>query len=482
MARRAPTAPAADHSDDHHRDDSERDRRSARSEDGDPHGDHHQGGVHWLSWVLRSLLVVCLVVQFVRGNTGGAIVAVEGLVLSFLPFAITYFSGRHVPKLLETTFQLAIVLQFCSESLKLFELFTYWDKIVHPLEIFLASGVGTYLLFGHRHQHQLKFADELAAAGAMFFGMSLGAFWELLEFGMDWFANANLQKSNADTMTDILLNDAGAVFGTLLAVWLYRHWATDHEKEEFGEIADWGLGWLANLLQKHGRAVGIATALLVAAIVFAGWYIDRGPIPPASGQPAGNVERHWAFASADPGAPYSVLVGDWSVQQNGICRTNPDHPWPGSEKPGVLALDPGVEYGAGRPFVVSTHFLAERPPLLTGTAMEAGVAFGVRGKDDYYVLRASVLHDTVSLDRFLHGRKRNLREEHYLMRGNEWHDLQAKVTDGRVVAVFDGKELFYEDRLTDLDGGLGLWARVTAGACFSETDAGPDPAAAGNPI
>ena len=255
---------------------------------------------------MRALLIVPLVVQLVRGNHGGAIVAAEGIVATFIPLLISRWSGLHIPWLLEITFLLAMVLQFGSESLKLFELFTYWDKLVHPLEIFLASGVATYLLLGYRHYHRLKIPDGLAAFGAMLFGMSLGAFWELVEFAMDWFGNANLQKSNADTMTDIFVNDVGAIFGTLLAFWLYRHWASEHERREFGEIAEWSTQWFARLLERHGRAVGIGFGLVVLAIVFAGWYIDRGPIPPPPpGLPplgwTNAAPRQWTLASADSG-------------------------------------------------------------------------------------------------------------------------------------------------------------------------------------
>jgi hypothetical protein len=41
------------------------------------------------------------------------------------------------------------------------------------------------------------------------------------------------------------------------------------------------------------------------------------------------------------------------------------------------------------------------------------------------------------------------------------------------VASIDGHDLFYEDSLTDLDGGLGLWARVTTAGCFSEAAVAP---------
>ena len=89
------------------------------------------------------------------------------------------------------------------------------------------------------------------------------------------------------------------------------------------------------------------------------------------------------------------------------------------------------------------------------------------------MLRADVLHDAVSLDRYLHGRKRNLRDEHYLMRGNEQHELRVEVASDKVVAIVDGRELFDKDGLADLDGGLGLWARVTAAGCFADASVAP---------
>src|SRR5207248_1536613 len=285
--------------------------------------------------------------------------------------------------------------------------FTYWDKIVHPAEIFLATGVATFLFLGYRHIRQLNLPDGLSAAVAILFGMTLGAAWELLEFGLDWFGNANLQKSNADTMTDILTNDAGAIFGTLLAFWLYRHKATDHQKEELGSIADWLTDRLANLFERHGFLVGIVIALAFAALIAAGWYIDRGPIPPPP--PARGQAGDWAFAPGQASADLTtVLLGDWHQDDRGICRVNPDHPQPGSEKLGLLEISPGASYGEDSGFGATTRLYLERPPLGAGTAMEAGLAFGLRGPDDFYALQASALHDVIVLDRFVHGRKRDI--------------------------------------------------------------------------
>ena len=267
-----------------------------------------------------------------------------GVVVVMIPVLITHFSGWRVPRNLELIFVFGMVLQYASESLKLFELLTYWDKIVHPTEIFLATGVATFLLLGYRKCHDLDIPDGLAALGAMLFGMALGSSWELLEFALDWFGNANLQKSNADTLTDVLTNDAGAIFGALFAFWLWRHHTSELAREESGRIADWLTGRLAKLLGEHGFAVGIAVALVFAAIIFAGWYVDRGPIPNA---PAGiGHAADWRFAATDaPPGDAQVLLGDWQPGAQGICRADPQPPQPGSEKMGLVALEPGEASG-----------------------------------------------------------------------------------------------------------------------------------------
>src|SRR3954451_18015151 len=306
-----------------------------------PH-EHDRGGPHWDSWLLRALLAGLVVYQLLSGNRNGAQVAGMGLALAFIPPLITRFSRWHVPRPLELTFVFAMFLQFASESLKLFELFPYWDKIVHPAEIFLATGVATYLLLGYRNRDGLDIPVGLAAAGAMLFGMTLGASWELVEFALDWFGNANLQKSNADTMTDILTNDAGAIFGALLAFWWYSHRTSERQKEQYGAIADWLTGRLSRLFVDHGFLVGVVVAAAIGGLVFAGWLMDRAPVPPpppVQGQP-----QSWDFSAGANGAT-AVVRGDWLPGERGLCRVNPDNPPPGSEEVGVLALAPDTSYG-----------------------------------------------------------------------------------------------------------------------------------------
>lgn len=136
--------------------------------------EHDRGGRHWEAWGLRVALAAMLGVQFVGHNASGAVVAGEGLLVLMIPPAISHFSSWHVPRVLELAVVAGMFLQFASESFKHFKLLTYWDKIAHPAEIFLATVVATLLLLGYRELRRLDIPDGLRAAGAMLFGMTLG--------------------------------------------------------------------------------------------------------------------------------------------------------------------------------------------------------------------------------------------------------------------------------------------------------------------
>ncbi len=439
---------------------------------GETEHDHDLGGRHWQAWGLRWLLAAISIFHLLQGNREGAVVAALGFAVSMLPPIISHFSKWHVPRLLELTFVAAMFLQYVSESFKLFEIFSYWDKLVHSSEIFLASAVATYLLLGYRELHELDIPDGLAAAGAMLFGMALGATWELVEFTLDWFGNANLQKSNADTLTDILTNDAGAIFGTLLAFWLYRHHATEQQRHEFGKIADWLTGRLARLFAEHGFQIGVGIGLAIAAIVAAGWLMDRGPLPPG---PSGEATpASWDFtANMTDAVPVATLVGDWRQDARGICKVNDVPVRPGSEQMGLLALAPDVRYGGSAGLVATSTFYSERPQLGAGTAMDTGLAFGLRDAENFYLMKASALHDTYRLERYVGGRRRDLREERVRLRGNDWHELRLELFGDQATVFHDGRKIFEERGLEQTDGGVALWARVTTAGCFAEAAVQP---------
>lgn len=424
---------------------------------------------HWESWLLRLALLATTAYQLITSNPSGAVVAGEGFVVSLLPVAVARLSKIHVPRPLELAFVLGMALQFISESTKLFELFTYWDKIVHPVLIAITAMSAVWLQLGYREAFHKRIPVHLSAAFAMLVGMSVGAFWEFVEFASDWFGAANLQKSNADTLTDILANNLGALVATLFGLWTYVHQLSPKQRHELGLVARWLAHGPSRLFDRYGRAVGTALAVLFGAVLFAAQWIDRDTPALASGLATGQTHV-WTF-SADPAsaAQTQVLAGDWVPDQRGICRVNLEHPRPGSEKLGLLELAPGDAYGqAAQPFSVQARYFEERPPQTQGTEMDAGIAFGIRDDQDFDLLEQSALHDVLRLDRYIHGKRRDLREKLFRTHGNEWHLLRVDVAGAHVTASVDGQSIFAVDEVQNTAGGVGLWARAAAATCFSD--------------
>ena len=231
---------------------------------------YDRNGVHWISWLLRALLLLGAVVQLASGSQRGALVAVVGLALALLPVALARFSGLSVPRTLDVMFTVAITLQYLSESFRLFDLIGLWDKFIHFSEIVLATSLVLLLLLGYRALRRLDTPDAPIFIGAALVGITLGTLWEIVEFLQGFFAAENLQLSNVDTMTDLIADTFGAAVGVFLAIWLYRHTTVAAERDQFGKIAVW--------LADHAPT-GLGIVLVLAVFLGAAWLVNRLPLP-----------------------------------------------------------------------------------------------------------------------------------------------------------------------------------------------------------
>ncbi|HEY3060977.1 MAG TPA: hypothetical protein VGL99_18595, partial [Chloroflexota bacterium] len=377
-------------------------------------------------------------------------------------------SKTEVPRSMEALFVFGIALQFVSESLKLFEQFTYWDKIDHPTLVALTAWLSAWLLLGYRDAFRKRLPVHLIAAVGLLLGIAVGATWEYVEFASDWFGDADLQKSNADTMTDLISNDVGAFVALQFSLRLYGYLRRD-ECTQAGELARWLSQGVGRVVDRHGRVIGAAAALLLGVLLLGGAAIDRGWPPLAEGMQPGET---LAWRGLDQAGASAVVAGDWVPDaERGICRVNLEDPKPGSEKPGLLQLAPGRVYGARAPFRFEARVYEQRPDRSDGTQMDGGLAFGIRDANDYYLLEQSALHDILRLDRVVHNHRRDVKERLVRTHGNEWHTLHVRLDGGLVWAGVDGQDVFAVPGVPDMAGGIGLWARTASATCFDTAQA-----------
>jgi hypothetical protein len=183
-----------------------------------------------------------------------------------------------IPRTVGLPVVIGVALIAVSDALDLYDRIVDWGKFLHGAEGFIAAAVGGLLLLGYRDRERFGIHTHVLAFATICIGITFGAFWEFLEFLIDLTFNTDLQKSNTDTMTDLLWNDLAAVAATLLVFRAYRHFLSSEEQRELGEFAGNIFAPIGRLLDRHGKLLTALAALLIALYLAALWFTER-PLP-----------------------------------------------------------------------------------------------------------------------------------------------------------------------------------------------------------
>ena len=144
-----------------------------------------------------------------------ALVAFLTLMATLSPTRFFRWLGIDLP----SSFLLAIVgflfaTLFLGEVFDFYEKYWWWDAVLHfgsAVGLGLTGFLFIFMLFeGDRYA-----APPLAIAVLSFaVALSIGALWEIFEFGMDQIFGLNMQKSGlVDTMWDLIIDSIGALLG-----------------------------------------------------------------------------------------------------------------------------------------------------------------------------------------------------------------------------------------------------------------------------
>lgn len=162
-------------------------------------------------------LLLAVIVALGLARWSLAFVTLTTLALSLVPptLASRWSLTLPVPFLLATTlFFFASI--FLGEAFDFYERLWWWDLALHG---FSAIGFG---LIGFLFVFMLFEGDRFAAPPsaiafvAFCVAMTIGAVWEIFEFGMDQIFGLNMQKSGLmDTMGDLMINTVGSLIASV---------------------------------------------------------------------------------------------------------------------------------------------------------------------------------------------------------------------------------------------------------------------------
>jgi len=213
------------------------------------------GRLHrWLTITLQLMLLIGASLALVQGRWLTAVTTVAIVLVTLLPVAIGKRFGVTIPPEFEV-----LAVAFVYASLFLGEVrgyyvrFWWWDVVLHIGSGLILGILGFLLVYvlNEKDSIALDMKPSFVALFAFMFATSLGALWEIFEFGMDQLFGLNMQKSGLiDTMWDLIVDALGA---GLISILGYKY-LTKAGSESFLER------WLANFIAANPRLFGTSAS------------------------------------------------------------------------------------------------------------------------------------------------------------------------------------------------------------------------------
>ena len=164
-------------------------------------------------FVLRFLVIVTMVLQFIEGNYENVFMCALTLILFLIPIIIERKLNIKLPNTLEIIIFLFIFsAQILGEVQNFYGIFKYWDTILHTINGFLCAAIGFSMIdiLNRSTKFHKMLTPAFVALVAFCFSMTVGVLWEFIEYGMDKTFNTDMQKDRVlSTISSVELNKEG---------------------------------------------------------------------------------------------------------------------------------------------------------------------------------------------------------------------------------------------------------------------------------
>jgi len=147
--------------------------------------------------VLRVLVIAVAVLEFFNGDYEAVFLCILTLLLLLAPAFVQVRFRIELPSALEV---IVLVFVFAAEILgeisSFYEIFPFWDTVLHTMNGFLAAAIGFSLVDLLNRSDRVKFelSPLYLAIVSFCFSMTIGVLWEFFEFGMDMIFKTDMQK------------------------------------------------------------------------------------------------------------------------------------------------------------------------------------------------------------------------------------------------------------------------------------------------
>lgn len=162
--------------------------------------------------VLRLLVILCMILEFLRGDLNNAFLCLLSLVLLLMPFFLEKKLKIDLPDTLQILIMLFIfAAEILGEINNFYGIIPHWDTMLHTINGFLAAGVG-FALFDllNKNVESIKLSPLFLCIVSFCFSMTIGILWEFFEYNVDKHLNSDMQKDKiVDNIKSVKINELG---------------------------------------------------------------------------------------------------------------------------------------------------------------------------------------------------------------------------------------------------------------------------------
>lgn len=146
--------------------------------------------------VLRFLVIICLVLELIRGDFNNAILCLISLILFIVPLFLQKALKFTLPTLFESIIFLFIfAAEILGEINNFYGVIPFWDSMLHVINGFLAAAIGFSLIdLLNNNSKEINLSPLYVSQSAFCFSMTIGVCWEFFEFASDKVLLSDMQK------------------------------------------------------------------------------------------------------------------------------------------------------------------------------------------------------------------------------------------------------------------------------------------------
>lgn len=164
-------------------------------------------------FTIRILIILCMILEFIRGDLNNAFLCLLSLILLLMPFILERKFKIDFPNTLEIIIMLFIFsAEILGEINNFYRTIPYWDSILHTINGFICAGLG-FSLFDllNNNMKSIQLSPKFLVVISFCFSMTIGVLWEFFEYTADnSFLNVDMQKDRiVENISSVKLNEEG---------------------------------------------------------------------------------------------------------------------------------------------------------------------------------------------------------------------------------------------------------------------------------